>query len=281
MEKAPVFISWSGTASKAVAEALREWLPDFFQSVDPFMSGEDIVAGDLWFDRIGRALRDSQFCIICVTPENLSSSWLHFEAGAIGMARAAESTGAPASVVPYLLGLDTADLEPPLSLYQAAAASRAGTHGLLRSLNRMLPMSLTGESLDRSFALWWPSLEVKLELARNGLGVTEPSAVERTERDMLEELLKLMRSNLRETTRQRKFEQHEPVLTSILAQQQVAHLTAALGIDVQVTEESPGVLLVTVPYNKSLTSRQRHAIADTLSSIKGVRAVKFHEEEPF
>lgn len=281
MEKAPVFISWSGTASKAVAEALREWLPDFFQSVEPFMSGEDIVAGDLWFDRIGRALRDSQFCIICVTPENLGSSWLHFEAGAIGMARAAESTGAPASVVPYLLGLDTADLQPPLSLYQAAAASRLGTHGLVRSLNRMLPLSLPGESLDRSFALWWPSLEEKLELARKGLGVTEPSSVERTERDMLEELLKLMRSNLREAARQRKLEHHEPVFTRILAQQQAAQLTEDLGVDVQVTEEAPGVLLVTVPYNRSLTSKQRHAIAAGLTGIKGVRAVRFHEEEPF
>ena len=33
-----IFISWSGTTSRAVAEALHAWLPKVLQGVEPFLS---------------------------------------------------------------------------------------------------------------------------------------------------------------------------------------------------------------------------------------------------
>lgn len=43
-----VFISWSGTRSKAMANALKEWIPLIVQHAKPFVSDKDISAGDRW-----------------------------------------------------------------------------------------------------------------------------------------------------------------------------------------------------------------------------------------
>ena len=41
-----VFISWSGTRSKALANALHKWLPMVLQYVEPWVSDSDIDAGE-------------------------------------------------------------------------------------------------------------------------------------------------------------------------------------------------------------------------------------------
>src|SRR5688572_24049156 len=78
-----VFISWSGARSKAIAEALRGWVPRVLQSVHPWMSGEDIYAGARWLAEIQAQLSQTGVGIICVTPENQHSPWLNFEGGAL------------------------------------------------------------------------------------------------------------------------------------------------------------------------------------------------------
>jgi hypothetical protein len=194
VEKARIFISWSGDASRAVAVALRDWLPEMFQTVEPFVSSEDIAAGTLWFNTIGHELRRSSFAIICVTAENKDSPWLHFEAGAIGMAQGGEAT--PGNVVPYLLGLTTSSLKPPLSLYQAIEATEPDTRRLAVAINQRVPAPLSLATLDRTFERWWPGLDSALKTAAM-VEQAEPEHPARTERDMLEELLAISRQTAR------------------------------------------------------------------------------------
>src|SRR5690242_18454859 len=78
-----VFISWSGTASHRVALLLYKWLPRFIQSIDPFLSSEDIRKGARWFTEISNELQQINFGIICITRDNLEASWLLFEGGAL------------------------------------------------------------------------------------------------------------------------------------------------------------------------------------------------------
>jgi TIR domain len=78
-----VFISWSGGVSHRVAVALRDWLPYVLQSVDPYVSSEDIEKGARWSNEVGRELESTSYGILCVTRENLDSRWLNFEAGAL------------------------------------------------------------------------------------------------------------------------------------------------------------------------------------------------------
>src|SRR5215470_12920914 len=77
-----VFLSWSKDRSKAVAQALSEWLPDVIQEIQPWIS-TSIPAGARWGKDIAAALATIKLGIICVTYENQHEPWLLFEAGAL------------------------------------------------------------------------------------------------------------------------------------------------------------------------------------------------------
>src|SRR4051812_20656156 len=82
-DKSKVFLMWSGSLSKSVAQALHKWIPFVIQTVQPFMSSEDIRKGQRWGLEIGSELQATQFGIACLTADNLTAPWIHFEAGAI------------------------------------------------------------------------------------------------------------------------------------------------------------------------------------------------------
>jgi hypothetical protein len=113
-----VFISWSGQKSREVAVALRDWLPLVINSVEPFVSSEDINAGTRWQGEIAGALQTTNFGLVCVTRENHGAPWLNFEAGAL--AKAVDSS----RVVPLAIDLKPSDIENP-----SAAAHRHGDRG--------------------------------------------------------------------------------------------------------------------------------------------------------
>jgi hypothetical protein len=132
-------------------------------------------------------LRDTQLGILCLTPQNLHSRWIHFEAGAISKAVEASL------VCNYLLDVDVSALEPPLSQFQATKADRPGTHRLVQTINAALGgAGFTADRLPRIFDVWWRELEPNL--------VTLPTEDDesrvppRSEAEILEELVNLVRS---------------------------------------------------------------------------------------
>ena len=94
-----VFISWSKKRSRAFAEALRDWLPEVIQDCKPWMSSKDIDLGQRWSSEIASQLNEARLGVLCVTPENLGSVWLAFEAGALS------KSVAEGRVIPYLFGV--------------------------------------------------------------------------------------------------------------------------------------------------------------------------------
>ena len=116
-----IFISWSGPRSKAMAEALKDWLPNVIQSIDPWVSSSDIDAGMRWTPALAEELQQTQLGIICLTIENLSAPWLLFEAGALS--KIIDKT----RVCPYLMGLEPTEVTGPLAQFQAVKAEKDGT----------------------------------------------------------------------------------------------------------------------------------------------------------
>lgn len=188
-EKFKVFLSWSGERSKLAARALREWLPFVLQSVEPWMSEQDIQAGQQWFDEIGKKLKYSGYGIFCLTNENLNKPWILFEAGAIW--KAFEGTLLSA----YTFGLSPADIPGihPLSQFQGTKADKDGTRKLIEGINNAMGSEKIDPSmLNKLFDKWWIDLETSL----NGIpDIKQETEVpqQRSDRDLLEDVLNTVR----------------------------------------------------------------------------------------
>jgi hypothetical protein len=181
-----VFISWSGERNAFVAQALRDWLPNVIQALEPWLSKADIDQGARWSTEIAVQLQDSKIGIICLTPENLREPWILFEAGALS------KTLDQTFVCPYLIDLDTVDLEWPLAMFQATKADKESTKLLMKTINHALDKRALAESrLDGIFEVWWPELEQKLR----GLPPRPGAKPVRDQRVILEEIVDLARNN--------------------------------------------------------------------------------------
>jgi len=154
-----ILISWSGNKSKAVATALREWLPYVFQTVIPWMSAADIGAGQRWGKELSERLEETNFGILCITEESLKAPWLLFEAGALS--KSLEES----RIVPYLIDVVPENLaNSPLSQFQAVTADKKGTKKMLKGISESNKENFQQESVfEQVFEVWWPKLEPKLK----------------------------------------------------------------------------------------------------------------------
>ena len=140
-----IFISWSGPTSKAVAEALRDWLKLVIQALDPWIS-PDIEKGARWSAELAAQLGNAKTGIICLTPDNLEVPWILFEAGALS--KTLENT----YVCPYLFRVEPANLKGPLAQFQATRAEKEETRKLMHTVNRALKEDGLAEPLlNRAF----------------------------------------------------------------------------------------------------------------------------------
>ncbi|WP_079129069.1 TIR domain-containing protein [Streptomyces qaidamensis] len=190
-----VFLSWSGERSKKMAEALKAWLPDVLQAIQPWISSQDISKGSRGLRDVAGELAESQFGIVCVTAGNQTSPWVNFEAGALSK-QMDESL-----VVPLLLDIKAAQLTGPLAQFQATeSASKEDMHQLMRDINAALGDSaISSDRLGRAFERNWPDLDTQLEGIRAKRGRTSHPI--RSSEDMLEELLVLIRHQERRIAR--------------------------------------------------------------------------------
>ena len=190
-----VLLSWSGEKSKATAEALREWLPNVIQAIEPWMSSEDIDKGARWASDLASQLESIQFGVICLTSDCIVSPWILFEAGALSKILD------KAYVCPYLFDISPADAAGPLIQFNAAKADKDDTKRLINTINKACgDKSISQDRVDNAFEVWWPRLGEKLENIRNATPIRTTEKTKRTEREILEETLELVREIRRGST---------------------------------------------------------------------------------
>ncbi len=193
-----VFLSWSGETSHKVALALRDWLPSVIQSLQPYVSSEDIEKGARWSTDIAKELEKSRYGILCITKENMDAPWLNFEAGALS--KSVEK----GRVTPFLFGLKRSEVKPgPLLQFQSALAEKDETLKLLQGLNVAHdPPLLEDSRLVTVFEVWWP----RLQSALSGIPTTaapDPQEPKPTSHknpitpEIVEEILVLLRQQQR------------------------------------------------------------------------------------
>ncbi len=157
--EARVFISWSGERSQRVAEKLRSWLPLLIESPEYWISSRDLTDGRRWAAELSECLEVSRFGILVVTPENSSSPWLLFEAGALS------KNIQEGKVLPYLVGMEKKELTGPLSQFQALVANKEDTRRLVESIRSSLPKHPDKAVIDKRFDMLWTELESVLVAA--------------------------------------------------------------------------------------------------------------------
>lgn len=132
-------------------------MPLIVQHAKPWVSDKDISAGDRWAQAIAGELESSNFGILCITPENLTSEWILFEAGALSKAMQ------DAKVIPLLFGLELSDLSGPLSQFQALKVDEQGMLNALKAINDVSEVKTDGATIERLVPALWPQLQEKLD----------------------------------------------------------------------------------------------------------------------
>jgi hypothetical protein len=194
-----IFLSWSGETSHKVSLIFRDWLPSVIQSIEPYVSSEDIDKGTRWSTDIAMELEESSYGILCVTPNNIEAPWLNFEAGALSKAFS------KSNVSPFLFNVKRSEIKSgPLLQFQSTIYNKEDVYKLISGINNTIDKSsLTETRLKIIFDVWWPQLDTKLkalsvEVASKNSTKGEVDKENNTlQADILEEILELTRTQQR------------------------------------------------------------------------------------
>ena len=187
-----VFVSWSGSRSKWVAQAIKDWLPLVLQTAKPWISTNDVEKGTRGLGEVSTNLQGIKIGIVCLTPENLNAPWILHEAGALS-----KTIDEKTRLCTYLLGgLQFQDVKPPLGMFQATRPDKNDTLEMVRTINVALGETVGRSNLDRIFDHMWPELEERL-LKMPSTG--QAASPKRSTEDMITEILELSRAEVNST----------------------------------------------------------------------------------
>lgn len=188
----------------------------------PYFNPNDIEKGTRWSTDIASELESSDAGIICLTKDNLNKPWILFEAGALS------KNFGKSNVCKILFNLDSSDFSGPLTSFQATKFDKADFKKLLITVNNTGGESkLDPAVLNDVFEMWWPKLETKINEILSSHVVVNDNEI-RSEREILEEVLKLTRLNSKRIPR-RNDATRESFMMLIELMQQIQYVSMKNG----------------------------------------------------
>jgi tetratricopeptide (TPR) repeat protein len=148
-----IYLSWSGELGQRASRALSRALHQLIPNLEVFSSGSVTIVGTRWIDETTRAIKNSDFALVCITSESRSSPWLLWEVGVM--------TGLHASIVPWLVDVGVSDLYGPLAQFQAIRSDAKSFRKLADLISRREPV----ERLSPSRIERW-SVETEEEITQ-------------------------------------------------------------------------------------------------------------------
>ena len=184
-----IFISWSGERSHKIAELFKDWIQCVIQAAKPWISSHDIERGALWYTEISKTLADSQFGILCLTPENKTEPWILFEAGAL--AKGIEEN----RVCTLLIDLRNTDIDNPLAQFNhTIACDKESMWELVQTINNaLLENKLQEKVLKSVFETYWEQFLEKYKVISQRFK-PEEHVKKRSNEELLSEILTTVRA---------------------------------------------------------------------------------------
>ncbi len=195
-----VFVGWSGDLSRKVASILHKYLPLIDREFGVFVSEHDIESGARWGRELASRLDESNFGILCLSQDNLNESWILFEAGALTKHVEGHACGL------LLGGLRPANIGGPLAQFQHRSFDETGLRTLLNDMNAKLDPPLAVDQLRTLFDTFWPIMKAEYDTAVTETGQTQVPETQRPDRELLEEVLRLMRGLVKSGTQEYRIE---------------------------------------------------------------------------
>lgn len=151
------------------------------------MSKHDIESGARWSIELSSQLEESDFGILCLTPDNLSSPWLLFEAGALTKMMGGRACGI------LFNELTPADVTGPIAQFQHRKFELEEMKALMTDLNSRLKKPLEESQLGIIFGKFWADLDNQCTAAISRAEKTTPTIHRRDQYDILSEVLGTVR----------------------------------------------------------------------------------------
>lgn len=128
-----------------------------------FVNSGDIALGNNWTKVLEEAVKTDDCGLLCVTPDNVNSEWLVFEAGIL--------SSNVKLLIPLLFGVSALQLGTPLHMFQSVPFGVDGMRELVCQLNNLCGYNgVSAYVLEDRFKALYPTLEmlVKEKLSEHG-----------------------------------------------------------------------------------------------------------------
>jgi hypothetical protein len=151
-KKVRIFLGWSGSSSKRLAQALAENLHVVVPTAEPYFS-EDVPAGPIWPAQLADGLKQADYGILCLTADNKESPWLNFEAGALWRA--------DKKVCVLRLGVTRRQLRSPISMFVDKAYAQKAVRSIC---SEIAGLAQSRQGFQAKFRAAWTQINTAVGL---------------------------------------------------------------------------------------------------------------------